>query len=258
MAEDPGREPARPASADIGEAARAHVPARSSIRSVLRHATEFDRNSSRPQTTLGTREDVRGRSSNAFDGELSVHPALAHKKALDPLGIRAIALRVTATIESSTARNRPHDWAERREPVTQCCRSRHRLVLKGCDVRKSSPPPAMVAGFSYGFSADGLARYGAAQRSSHRAAFGIVGLCRCEEQTSPRKRDRRARSAVFQFEHAPRPPHHLAADSCATATAGAQDAGAVTAAEHLPHASIGMAPTASRPRARSVEATGLP
>lgn len=71
------------------------------------------------------------------------------------------------TIESSTARNRPHDWAERREPVTQCCRNRHRLVLKGCDVRKPSPPPEMIAGFSYGFSADGLARYGAAQRSSH-------------------------------------------------------------------------------------------
>lgn len=70
------------------------------------------------------------------------------------------------TIGPSTARNRPHDWAERREPVTQCCRSRHRLVLKGCDARKPSPPPAMVAGFSYGRAGNGLSR-SAARRSLH-------------------------------------------------------------------------------------------
>jgi hypothetical protein len=36
-----------------------------------------------------------------------------------------------------------------RHPVLK---NRHRLVLKGCDARKPSPPPAMVAGFSYGDS----------------------------------------------------------------------------------------------------------
>lgn len=44
-------------------------------------------------------------------------------------------------IHSSEAQNRPHDWAESREPVTLCRVSRHRFVLKGRDARKPSPPP---------------------------------------------------------------------------------------------------------------------
>jgi hypothetical protein len=42
-----------------------------------------------------------------------------------------------------------------RHPVPE---SRHRSVLKGRDVRKSSPPPAMVAGFSYGLVVMAVAR----------------------------------------------------------------------------------------------------
>ena len=159
------------------------------------------------------------------------------------------------TIESSTARNRPYDWAERREPVTQCCRSRHRLVLKGCDVRKPSPPPAMVAGFSYGVAGGGLARYSAPQHSSI-AAFGISDLCRCGEQTSPRKRDRRGGTAAFKCVHAPRPPNHFSAAVDTASPAGAPDAGPFAPTKRVPHASVGMAPTSSRPRARLVEATG--
>ncbi len=156
------------------------------------------------------------------------------------------------TIEPSKARNRPHDWAEPREPVTQCCRSRHRLVLKGCDVRKPSPPPAMVAGFSYGSRATGPVDAGP-HSARPMAAFGIDRLGRCGERTSPRKRDRRVGSAVLQCMHAPRPPHHLAADCDAAPPGGAQDAGAVTPAERVPHASVGMAPTASRPAVRPIE-----
>lgn len=47
------------------------------------------------------------------------------------------------------ARNRPHDWVEFWEPVTLCRENRCRFVLSDDDVRKSSPSPAMAAGFSY-------------------------------------------------------------------------------------------------------------
>jgi len=150
----------------------------------------------------------------------------------------------SARIESSAARNRPHDWAERREPVTQCCRSRHRLVLKGCDARKPSPPPAMVAGFSYGRAGERLAPYSAARRLLQSGIATSV-IARCGEQTSPRKRDRRDGTAAFKSVHAPRPSHHLSAAVDTPSPAGAEDAGSFATTERVPHAGVGMASLAS-------------
>lgn len=107
----------------------------------------------------------------------------------------------------------------------------------------------MVAGFSYGFSADGLARHSARPI----AGFGIVGICRCGDQTSPRKRDRRDGTAAFKSVHAPRPSHHLSAAVDTSSPAGAQDAGPFAPAERVPHAGVGMASIASCVGARPID-----
>ena len=132
MAEDPSREPGKPVSA-VDVPKRCGARAGSIIepaRAAARDETRFTASSLRFSHWPARRPTIR----RVFERSLP---------------------STSPTMQSPKARNRPHDWAERREPVTQCCRSRHRLVLKGCDVRKPSPPPAMVAGFSYGLASVG-------------------------------------------------------------------------------------------------------
>ena len=76
-------------------------------------------------------------------------------------------------------------------------------------------------------------------------------------QTSPQKRDRRVEAVGVQWAHAHRPPCHLATAHEAAVPANTPDASAVTPAERVPHASVGMATAASRPWTRPVVGQGL-
>ncbi len=110
----------------------------------------------------------------------------------------------------------------------------------------------MVAGFSYERAGDGSLDT-APHSDRPTSAFGVGHIRRCGEQTSPRKRDRRSRTAAFQFVHAPRPSHHVSAAVDTASPAGAQDAGPFAPAARIPHAGVGMASLASCVGARSID-----